>query len=168
MGAHTRISPVFIYINDTFISSTSAALWTVFGFFIITEHWQGVQTLPLDDIVVISAVLDPTQMNIQIINSRHSYIQVDYSHDFFKRGALARFDRSPLLTTMAQGPLSYAFSHTCEDCHSPLRWPTYVVRKNESFSRTLGGKAGQKVWSVNIDESKGPTTGRTVPGLLGA
>ena len=65
-------------------------------FFIITEHWQGVQTLPLDDIVVISAVLDPTQMNIQIINSRHSYIQVDYSHDFFKRGALARFDRSPL------------------------------------------------------------------------
>ena len=72
------------------------------------------------------------------------------------------------LTTMAQGPLSYAFSHTCEDCHSPLRWPTYVVRKNESFSRNLGGKPGQKVWSVNIDESKGPTTGRTVPGLLGA
>ena len=56
-------------------------------------HW-----MMYSSIVVISAVLDPTQMNIQIINSRHSYIQleVDYSHDFFKGGALARFDRSPL------------------------------------------------------------------------
>ena len=54
-------------------------------------HW-----MMYSSIVVISAGLDPTQMNIQIINSRHSYIQVDYSHDFFKGGALARSDRSPL------------------------------------------------------------------------
>ena len=56
-------------------------------------HW-----MMYSSIVVISAGLDPTQMNIQIINSRHSYIQVDYSHDFFKggHGALARSDRSPL------------------------------------------------------------------------
>ena len=37
-------------------------------------------------------------------------------------------------------------------------------KEGELYQRT-GGKAGQKVWSVNIDEARGPRTGKTVPGL---
>ena len=141
-------------------------------FFIITEHWQGVQTLPLDDVFFDSR--DKCRVrpytneytNHQLLTLLHSSWL--FSWFFHKEVPWLDLIVHCSLTTMAQGPLFYAFSHTCEDCHSPLRWPTYVVRKNESFSRNLGGKAGQKVWSVNIDESKGPTTGRTVPGLLGA
>jgi hypothetical protein len=108
-------------------------------------------------IVVLSAWVDPTQVHIQVTISRYSYI--DYSHEFLG-SALARLERSTLPDCIGTRtvvlrflkivtPVQCVISHYDGHISCPKEGELY--QKIRHITR-------QKVWSVNIDESKGPSS----------
>ena len=98
-----KFRQILYTLNDTFIVNFSSPR-TVF--FIITE--QGVHYYWMYfSIVVVSARVDPTKVNIKIIISRHLYWL--FSWIFIKEAPWLDLNVQHSQTTMAQGPLSYSF-----------------------------------------------------------
>jgi hypothetical protein len=104
--------------------------------------------------VVIRAVVDPTQVHIQITIFLYSYI--DYSHEFLG-GALARFERSTLPDHKDTRTVVLRFLKiiTPVKCVMPL-YDGYICRPEEGelYRRSRSPfKVDQSVWRVNIDKS---------------
>ena len=51
-------------------------------------------------------------------------------------------------------------NHSCEVCHSPLRWPHILSNGRRALPETSGWTQSPSVWSVNIDKSVGPESAR--------
>ena len=102
--------------------------------------------------VVIRAVVDPTQVHIQITIFLYSYI--DYSHEFIGT-ALARFERSTSLVHNGTRTVVLRFLKiiTPVKCVIPL-YDNHICFPKEGELHQRGGMAHKlyKPWSVNIDE----------------
>jgi hypothetical protein len=113
--------------------------------------------------VVISAVVDPTQVHIQITISLYSYI--DYSHEFVG-SALARFERSTLPKhegTMAV-VLRFLKIITPVKCVVPF-YDGYICCPKEGELYQKSRRKAREVWSVKIEKSNGTGPSINAPGL---
>ena len=155
----------FLYtLNDTFIVDFSRRLY---DFTVITE--QGIQKLLFNDIFYDARVSIVKRPYTGAYTSHHLLkllinIYIDYSHEFLGK-ALARFERSTLSDHKGTRNVVLRFLKIITPVKCVI--PQYdglisVPKEGEIYRKRKARVAGlsqasesQKVWSINIDESKG-------------
>jgi hypothetical protein len=106
-------------------------------------------------IVVLRAIVDPTQVHIQVIISRYSlYI------DYFLGIAWARLERSTLPDHKGTRTVVLRFLKIIKPvkCVVPLYDGHISVPKDGELHKKSRRIGSQKVWSANIDKSTGPSS----------